>query len=110
MTCLGLNSYQARMLLRSPPCRQLQREVRESHEEARRRSEDDLRQRQQLQAKFSAAIDVSVCEGLAGWVMRVDEERRANARGFAVWMQLSRFAYVGHALHSLCVTCMHQTC
>lgn len=40
--------------------RQLQRELRESHDEARRRGEEDLRARQALQAKFSAAIDVSM--------------------------------------------------
>ena len=39
-------------------CRQLQRENREALEESKRRQEEDIRQRQAVQIKFSAAIDV----------------------------------------------------
>ena len=38
-------------------CRQLQRENREVLEESKRRQEEEIKQRQALQAKFSTAID-----------------------------------------------------
>lgn len=40
-------------------CRSLQKESREVGDESRRRNEEELRQRQALQAKFTQAINVS---------------------------------------------------